>query len=57
MSDGLRQQLHAERVDSDMFKEIVNMLFHFDVLPSTDIPVLIGWLVGPAAVMIENLSE
>ncbi|CAF2812249.1 unnamed protein product [Rotaria sp. Silwood2] len=57
MSDGLREQLHAERVDTDIFNAIVSMLFHFDVLPSTDIPVLICWFVGPAAIMIENLSE
>ncbi|CAF1041616.1 unnamed protein product [Rotaria sordida] len=57
ISDELRQQLQIERVDSDMFKEIVNMLFHYDVLPSTDIPVLICWFVGPTAIMIENLSE
>ncbi|CAF5121662.1 unnamed protein product, partial [Rotaria socialis] len=38
-------------------QDIANMLFHYDVLPSTDIPVLICWLVGPTAVAAENLSE
>ena len=57
MSDVLRQQLYAERVDPEIFQEIADMLFHYDVLPSTNIPVLICWLVGPPAVMIESLSE
>lgn len=57
MSDGLRQQLQAERVDPQAFQSIVQMLFHYDVLPSTDIPVLICWFVGPPAELIEKLSE
>jgi len=57
MSDQLREQLQNERVDPVVFDEIVRMLFHYDVLPSTDIPVLICWFVGPAAIMMEKLSE
>ncbi|CAF3307332.1 unnamed protein product [Rotaria socialis] len=57
ISDALRQKLQVERVDSQIVQDIANMLFHYDVLPSTDIPVLICWLVGPTAVAAENLSE
>ncbi|CAF4838273.1 unnamed protein product, partial [Rotaria magnacalcarata] len=41
ISDALRQNLQVERVDSQIVQDIANMLFHYDVLPSTDIPVLI----------------
>lgn len=57
MSDQLREQLAHEHVDPAIFDEIVRMLFHYDVLPSTSIPVLISWFVGPAAIMMEGLSE
>lgn len=57
ISDFLQQQLHAEQVDPNVLQEIVQTIFHFDVLPSTDIPVLICWFVGQAAIMIEKLSE
>lgn len=57
MSDQLREQLQNERVDPAVFDEIVRMLFHYDALPSTDVPVLICWFVGPAAIMMEKLSE
>ena len=56
MSDGLRQQLNAERVNPQMLEEMVQMLFHYDVLPSTDTPVLISWFVGPVAMMMERLD-
>jgi hypothetical protein len=56
MSDGLREQLNAERVDSRILQEIVQMLFHFDVLLSTDTPVLICWFVGQAGIMMERLN-
>lgn len=56
ISDRLRQYLTAERVDLNMVQEIAQSLYHYDVLPSTDIPVLVCWFSGPAALMIENLS-
>jgi len=57
MSDGLRQQLHAERVDPKIIQEIALGLFEYDVLPSTNIPVLICWFSGSAALLIENFNE
>lgn len=57
MSDTLKQLLTAERVPQGTFQEIVRMLFHYDVLPSTRKPVLVCWLAGPAAVMAETLSS
>jgi hypothetical protein len=57
ISDKLQQQLQAEQVDPSMFQEMVRMIYHYDVLPSTNIPVLICWFVGAPAIMIENLSE
>lgn len=57
LSDALKQQLRTEHVDSRALQEIINTLFHYDVLPSTNMPVLICWFVGPAAILIENLSE
>ena len=32
-------------------------LFHYDVLPSTNVPLLICWFVGSTAIMIEKLSD
>ena len=57
MSAWLRERLLAERVDPQIFDEIVHTVFHFDVLPSTKEPILICWFAGPAAVMIEALSD
>jgi hypothetical protein len=56
ISDTLKQQLNVERVNPEIFQEIVDMIFHYDVLPSTDVPVLICWFAGSTAVTIENLS-
>ena len=56
MSDALRQQMQAERVDPQMLQELVRMLFQYDVLTSTDQPVLICWFVGSAALLMESLS-
>ncbi len=45
-----------ERVNPEILQEIIDMIFHYDVLPSTNVPVLICWFAGSAAVMIETLS-
>ncbi|UJR16788.1 hypothetical protein I4U23_003687 [Adineta vaga] len=57
MSTLLRQQLDAEQVTSEIVHEIVQMLFHYDILLSTNIPVLICWFVGPAAINMERISS
>jgi hypothetical protein len=56
ISDTLKQQLDMERVDPEILQQIADMIFHYDVLPSTDVPVLICWFAGSVAVMIETLS-
>ncbi|CAF0784118.1 unnamed protein product [Adineta ricciae] len=38
-------------------RTIVEAIHRYDVLPSTDTPVLICWFGGPAAVLIENFSN
>ena len=38
ISDTLRQQLNVEGVETKILHDIVQTLFHFDVLLSTDVP-------------------
>lgn len=56
-SDRLRSLMKNGNVDSNTFNDIVKNIFHYDVLPSTDLPVLICWFVGSAAVLTEKLSK
>ncbi|UJR19656.1 hypothetical protein I4U23_022791 [Adineta vaga] len=57
MSDKLGQLLSGIQVDPNIAQEIAHGLSYCDVLPSTNIPVLVCWFGGPAAIMIENINE
>jgi len=53
----LKEILNNENVDVQVIQTIIKAILRYDVLPSTDIPVLISWFGGPAALLIEDLSE
>jgi hypothetical protein len=55
-SESLKALLDVEKVDGETLDEIVQAIHQYDVLTSTDVPVLITWFGGPAAVLIENFS-
>ena len=56
-SESLRTKFNEENVQSELVDAIIEMLFHYDVLPSSSIPVLICWFVGPSAIEMERLSD
>ncbi|CAF1140308.1 unnamed protein product [Adineta ricciae] len=57
MSDTLRQLLSNGSIDPSVVQEVAHGLSYCDVLPCTDIPVLVCWFGGPAAITIENFTE
>lgn len=57
MSQILKEKLQNERIDSKTYEEIVRMIFRYDVLPSTTLPVLTCWFAGQPAILTEKLSE
>jgi hypothetical protein len=57
LSESLRELLNTEKVHTQTVNTIIEAIYRFDVLPSTNIPVLTCWFGGPAAVLLENLSE
>lgn len=57
LSESLKEILNNEKIDLQIIKTIIEAIHRYDVLPSTDIPVLISWFGGPAALLIEDLSE
>jgi hypothetical protein len=57
LSESLKELLNVEKIDADVVNTIIEAIYTYDVLPSTDIPVLICWFGGPAAVLLEDLSE
>jgi hypothetical protein len=57
LSESLKNILNNEKIDAQIIKTIIEAIHRYDVLPSTDVPVLISWFGGPAALLIEDLSE
>ena len=57
LSESLKELLNVENIDSQVVSTIIQSIHRYDVLPSTDTPVLICWFGGPAAVLLEDLSE
>jgi len=57
LSESLKELLNNEKVNIQIVKTIIEAIHRYDVLPSTDIPVLITWFGGQAALLIEDLSE
>ncbi len=53
----LSESLNTEKADVQTVNTIIKAIHRYDVLPSTDVPVLICWFGGLAAVLSENLSE
>jgi hypothetical protein len=56
-SESLNEMLKNENVNTQVIETILQAIHQYDVLPSTDIPVLITWFGGPAALLLEDLSE
>ena len=46
-----------EEIDPHVLKTIIQSIHRYDVLPSTETPVLICWFGGSAALLLEDLSE
>jgi hypothetical protein len=57
LSESLKELLNTEKTDVQTVNTIIKSIHRYDVLPSTDVPVLICWFGGLAAVLSENLSE
>jgi hypothetical protein len=57
LSESLKDMFKHENVDNQVIETIIQTIHRYDVLPSTDIPVLISWFGGPAALLLEDLSE
>ena len=55
-SELLKEMFKNENVDNQVIETILQTIHRYDVLPSTDIPVLITWFGGPAALLLEDLS-
>jgi hypothetical protein len=56
-SESLNEMFKNENVNTQIIETILQAIHQYDVLPSTDIPVLITWFGGPAALLLEDLSE
>ncbi len=56
-SETLKEMLKNENMDTEVMKTILQTIHQYDILPSTDVPVLITWFGGPAAILLEDLSE
>ena len=50
-------RLKAAQVNEETLKTLVRAIHRYDVLPSSDVPVLICWFGGAAAVLLEDLAE
>ena len=53
----LKEIFQNETIDIEMIRIIIEAIHRYDVLPSTDTPVLITWFGGPAAVLIEDFHS
>ena len=56
-SQSLKTLLDSEKIDVQTVQTIAQAIHRYDVLTSTDVPVLVSWFGGPAAVLIEDFSE
>lgn len=57
LSESIQKELlKNENIDVQTIQMIIQAIHRYDVLPSTDIPVLITWFGGPAALVIEDFS-
>ncbi|CAF3870832.1 unnamed protein product [Rotaria sordida] len=56
-SNSLKNLLKTEKIDIQLINTIIEAIHRYVVLPSTNIPILICWFGGPAAVLLEDLSE
>ena len=57
LSIACRDLAERERIDAQRIKTIMESIHRYDVLPSTDVPVLVCWFGGSAAVLLEDLSD
>ncbi|CAF2434571.1 unnamed protein product [Rotaria sp. Silwood2] len=56
-SDSLKNLLKTEKIDVQVVNTIIEAIHRYEVLPSTNVPIIICWFGGPAAVLLEDLSE
>ena len=54
LASSLKKIFVDEKIDMEIIRQIVAAIHRYDVLPSTETPVLITWFGGPAAMLIED---
>ena len=57
LSTSLKELFNKEKIDSATVNTIIEAIHRYDVLPSTNVPTLICWLTGSAALLTEDLGE
>ena len=57
LSIACRDLAERENIDAQTIKTIMESIHRYDVLPSSNVPVLVCWFGGDAAVLLEELSD
>lgn len=53
----MKTLIKTENIDDRIVNTIVEAIYRYDELPSTNVPILICWFGGPAAVLLEDLND
>ncbi|CAF1341824.1 unnamed protein product [Rotaria magnacalcarata] len=56
-SDSLKTLIKIEQIDERVVNTIIEAVHRYDELRSTNVPILICWFGGSAAVLIEDINE
>ncbi|UJR27003.1 hypothetical protein I4U23_008308 [Adineta vaga] len=57
LSNLLKELLDSTNIDVQTIRIIIEGIHRYDILPSTDTPILLCWFGGQSAVLVENFSE